>query len=247
MSPVRSVDVRTVAVAAATGLALAGCATTQQEAKRLQLNSARIRVSETPTRVTVAGQSVQVAGVSVVHGPAGAAFVVRVHNPGRRTVSDLPISVGVRVDHRPPRLLNVRSTSEFSYYNAHLPAIDAGQTITWIYSSGARVPVRGRPFAVVGGTPSVAVPDVAHPPLVTASVTGVTAGQVVIAMRNHSTVPQYQFQLYAYAVRGRRYVAAGSLTVPHLGTDTRQTARLALLGDPVNARLQIEAVPTIVR
>ena len=97
-----------VLVVAAAGSA--GCATTQQEAARLQLNSARIRTSEAATQVAVGGQG----GAGHARGARDAAaartaFVVQLRNPGRRAVSDLPISVGVRGPHRRRIDVNVLS------------------------------------------------------------------------------------------------------------------------------------------
>jgi hypothetical protein len=234
--------------------ALGGCATTQQEAKRLQLNSARIRASEVPTRVAVSGNAVRLTRVALVPGRGGTAFVVQVHNAGARTVSDLPISVGVRVGHRPPRYLNLRSPSEFSYYDAHLPAVAAGGTLTWVYATARRLPARARPFAIVGDVPSVAGPP-GRLPVIRASASSTlgpagangTGSQLAVVLHNLSTIPQYQLQVYAYALSGDRYVAAGNLTVPHLGSQARRTSKVALLGRVDHARLQIEALPTIVQ
>jgi hypothetical protein len=234
--------------------ALGGCATTQQAAKRLQLNSARIRASEVPTRVAVSGNAVRVTRVAVVPGRGGTAFVVQVHNPAARPVSDLPISVGVRVGHKPPRYLNVRSPSEFSYYDAHLPAVAAGGTLTWVYATARRLPARARPFAIVGDVPSVAAPA-GRLPVIRASASSTlghvaanaAGSQLAVVLHNLSTIPQYQLQVYAYALSGDRYVAAGNLTVPHLGSQARQMSKVGLLGRVNHARLQIEALPTIVQ
>jgi hypothetical protein len=237
--------------------ALAGCATTQEEAARLQLNSARIRASQVRTRVAVSGNVVRVTRVALVSGRDGTAFVVRVHNTGARAVSDLPISVGVRVAHKPPRYLNLQSPSEFSYYDAHLPAVAAGGTLTWVYATARRLPARARPFAIVGDVPSVAVKaaPASRLPVIRASSASTLGGnganaagaQLAVVLQNLSTIPQYQLQVYAYALSGDRYVAAGNLTVPHLGSQARQTSKVALLGRLNHARLQIEALPTIVQ
>jgi hypothetical protein len=244
----RSADMRVLMSVGVIAVALTGCATTQQEAARLQLNSARIRASEVPTRVTVAGQAVEVTRVALVRSPRGAAIVVRVHNPGRRAISDLPISVGVQTGRGRRRFLNARSPAEFSYFNAHLPAVPAQGTITWVYAAGRRLAGRARPFATVGATPALAAPVVARPPVITVGATPSGApSELAVALRNHSTIPQYQLPIYAYAQRGGRFVAAGTVTVAHLGSQARKSARLALLGDPANARLQVEALPTIVR
>jgi hypothetical protein len=234
---------------------LGGCATTQQEAKRLQLNSARIRASQVPTRVAVSGKAVQVTRVALVPGRGGTAFVVEVRNTGARTVSDLPISVGVRVAHKPPRYLNLQSPSEFSYYDAHLPAVAAAGTLTWVYATARRLPARARPFAIVGDVPSVAATAAGRLPVIRASASSAlgdeganaAGSQLAVVLQNLSTIPQYQLQVYAYALSGDHYVAAGNLTVPHLGSQARQTSKVALLGRVNHARLQIEALPTIVQ
>jgi hypothetical protein len=236
-------------------VALGGCATTQQEAKRLQLNSARIRASQVPTRVAVSGKAVRVTRVALVPGRGGTAFVVQVHNSGVRAVSDLPISVGVRVGHKPPRYLNVQSPLEFSYYDAHLPAVAAGGTLTWVYATARRVPLHVRPFAIVGDAPSVPATPANRLPVIRASAASAlghaeanaVGSQLAVVLHNLSTIPQYQLQVYAYALSGDRYVAAGNLTVPHLGSQARQTSKVALLGRVNHARLQIEALPTIVQ
>jgi hypothetical protein len=236
--------------------ALGGCATTQQEAKRLQLNSARIRASQVPTRVAVPGKAVRVTRVALVPGRGGTAFVVQVHNTSARAVSDLPISVGVRLGHKPPRYLNLQSPSEFSYFNAHLPAVAAGGTLTWVYATTRRLSRHVRPFAIVGDAPSVAaVPRWSRLPAIRASASSglghaganAAGSQLAVVLHNLSTIPQYQLQVYAYALSGDRYVAAGNLTVPHLGSQARQTSKVALLGRVNHARLQIEALPTIVQ
>ena len=50
-----------------------------------------------------AGTAVRVLNVARVTGGGRTAFIVELRNPGRRAVSDLPISVGVRGPHRAPR------------------------------------------------------------------------------------------------------------------------------------------------
>lgn len=250
MSVARSADRRPAALGLAlagvtAGVALAGCATTQQQAARLQLNDARIRAAEAMTRVRAPGQAVQVAHVATVADRAGTAFVVQVRNPSRRPVSDLPISVGVRLGARRLVYLNGRSSAEDSYFDSHLPVIAAGGTLTWVYTSTRRLPRRGRPFAFVGSAPSPPAPSSAPLPVVTVRSASAAARQVAVIVRNRSDVPQYQLQVYAYAVAGGRYVAAGNLTIPQLGGNAQQTHPLTLVGDRRRGRLQVTALPTI--
>jgi len=229
----------------AAGIAVAGCATTQQEAVRLQLNGARIRASEHPTRVAVAGRALRVTRVALVRGRSGSAIVVRLYNPGRRTVSDLPISVGVRKGAARERPLNVRSPLELSYFDAHVPVIAPGRTVTWVYATSRRAPAGARPYAIVGARPSVGAPRVDTAP---ASAAGkATTARAAVTLHNRSSIPQYQLQVYVVARHGRRYVAAGSLTVAHLGGGGQHTVEVPLQGHPAQARLELEALPTIVR
>jgi hypothetical protein len=235
--------------------ALAGCSTTQQEAARLQLNSARIRASEDRTRVTAPGRVIRVAKVALVTGAGRTAFVVRVQNPTSRPVSDLPISVGVRLGSKPPVYLNTRSPDEYSYFDAHLPLVAAGATLTWVYTTSRHLAAHSRPFAIVGATPSPPAPTAAPLPVIRASALGPSgapgtvvrpgAASLPIALQNLSAVPQYQLQVYAVARRAGRYVAAGNLTVPHLGSQARRTLKLSLLGSLDHAQLWVEALPTI--
>lgn len=243
---------RRALAAAATAAVLAGCATTQQEAARLQLNAARIRASELPTEVKASGQTVDVTRVARVVTGDQTAFVVQVRNSGRQPVSDLPISVGVRVNGKRPIYLNRQSPAELSYFAAHLPLVAAGGTLTWVYTTDRRLPGHARPFALVGGTPSNPAPRSNPLPVIRASAvvkvppapTG-GASPLAVSLHNLSSVPQYQLQVYAVAEQAGRFVAAGSFTVPHLGSNSSSTVRLPILGHIGHARLQIEAPPTI--
>lgn len=244
-----------LAALAVAGLAT-GCATTQQEAARLQLNSARIRAAEQTTRVTAPGRAVLVTRVALVAGGGRTAFVVDVRNRSARRLSDLPISVGVEIGDRRRIYLNARSTLEYSYFDAHLPVVAPGGTLTWVYTTDRRLPAQASPFAVVGVVPSPPVPGSGDLPVVRARALagagrprgdrrGSGAPQLAISLRNLSGVPQYQMQVYAFAQRGSRYVAAGSRTILYLGSQAGTTLRLGLLGSLDHARLHIEALPTI--
>jgi len=228
------------------GIAVAGCATTQQAAVRVQLNAARIRASQRPTTVTVGGRALQVRHVALVAGRAGSAIIVALHNPGRRAVSDLPISVGFRKGGAPERPINRMSPAEFSYFQSHVPAIGAGRTVTWVYTTSRQAPPGARPYAIVGGAPSVRPPQLRTPPVIAASLARADTGaRAAVALRNRSSIPQYQLQVYAVARRGRRYVAAGALTVAHLGSGGHRTVEVPIVGDPGRIRPKLEAIPTI--
>jgi hypothetical protein len=238
--------------AAGAVVTLAGCATTQDEAARLQLNSARIRAAEQKTVVRSAGSAVEVSAVSLLSSPGAHTFVVTVHNRQSSAVTDLPISVGVssrghrRVD------LNAHSTQELSYFDSHLPRIAAGSSLTWVFTTTTKLPSRAHPFALVGARPSPAASAGATAPTIAARVTGTRrthdGGAVLeVTLRNSSTIPQYQMPIYAVAQRGGRFVAAGELIVPHLGSQKTLSVRVPIRGLLTDARLNVAALPAIVR
>jgi hypothetical protein len=237
----------TGAVALGAAGLLAGCATTMQEASRLQLNSARIRASQVSTRVTSTSTSpqVRVTGLDVVTEGKRAAFVVRLRNDGRRTLSDLPISVGYRLASGNATYLN--AGDDLDYFQAHLPVIAAGRQLTWVFSASAAEPRGARPFALVGATPAATADPTASLPVVTARAGSARGEDVRVELDNASSVPQYQLQVYAVAVRDGGYVAAGNTTVEHLGTSSSRTIELPLLGSLSRATVEVEALPTIFR
>jgi hypothetical protein len=222
-------------------MTLAGCATTQQEAARLQLNSARIRSAEQKTVVRSAGSAVEVSDVSLLSSPGAHTFVVTLHNRRSTAVTDLPISVGVssRGHHRVD--LNAHSTEELSYYDSHLPRIAAGSSLTWVFTTSSKLPPRAHPFALVGAHPSPVASAGASAPTIAARVTGTQGahhgGAVLeVTLRNGSTIAQ----------RGGRVVAAGELIVPHLGSRKTLPVRVPVRGSLSDARIRVAALPAIV-
>jgi hypothetical protein len=224
---------------------LTGCATTMQEAARLQLNSARIRTSEVATHVRSAGGAVQVVHVARVTGGGRTAFIVEIRNPGRRAIADLPISVGVHATHGRRIDVNALSSAEDSYFDAHLPGIPAGGSLTWVYTTQRRLPRGARPFALVGTRPDPPVAAMGDVPVIRAHAQGTGGSVLEVRLRNLSSVPQYQLQVYAVARSGGRYLAAGSLTVPHLGSQSVRTVKVPVVGTPGTSALTVQALPTI--
>lgn len=239
-------SVRAVLVVAALALPLAGCTTTQHEAQRLQLDAARQRAALHSTRVTVGNPEVTATAIGLVRAAGQTALVVTVHNAGHKAVTDLPISVGYETAAGTKVYLN--SSAGLQYFQAHLPAIAAKHSLTWVYTTH-RAPAKGSHlFALVGDRR-------AAPALLTE--TGVRIGlsygydagadSVTVHLDNSTSVPQYQLQVYAYARDGRRYVAAGGTTVPELDGGSRRELRLPLVGTARSAKLHVVALPTILQ
>jgi hypothetical protein len=242
-----------VALGIAGAAVVSGCSTTQDEAARLQLNAARIRAAEKHAVVRTAGHRLRVDRVSLVSSGHGSAFVVSVRNPGQASVADLPITVGVHQSGRGAVAVNRHSSDVLeSYYDAHLPQVAAGQSVTWVYATPRSFPHGARPFARVGGRPSPAVtrvgegtPPVLDVTLLSQHAQGAGRGQVRISLHNTSTVPQYQLRIYAVARAGARTVAGGEQTVPELGSHATQTVTVPVVGSLAHARVQLAAIPTI--
>ena len=231
-------------VLAAAGL-LAGCTSTQHAAKRMQLDSARERAAQLSTRVTSANPLITATRVATVSGGGATAFVVTVHNGSRRAATDLPISVGYSLPGGRRVYLNAGTT--LNYFEAHLPAIFSGRSSVWVYTANAELPRGARPFAFVGSKPAAPALLTETNVRIRLTWTEVRAGTVRIKLVNPTSVPQYQLQVYAYAERSGHYTAAANATVVDLGAGSKQSLTLHLVGEPDGARLQIEAIPTILQ
>jgi hypothetical protein len=235
-----------VAGAALVAIALAGCTTTQHEAQRLQLDAARLRAAIAGTRVEAQNKRVRPTSIRTVTADGSVAFVVTVRNDDRRAVTDLPISVGYTAANGSRVYLN--DATGLKYFQAHLPAIAGGKSLTWVYTSARRIPQGARLFALIGAKP-------AAPALLTETDVriqlhyGYASGShsVTVQLENPTSVPQYQLQLYAYASDGSGYVAAGNTTVADLGAGSRQKVKLSLVGAANDRNLRVRAVPTILQ
>jgi hypothetical protein len=227
---------------------LAGCTTTQQEAARLQLNAARIRASQAAVRVTRQDRVVGIGPVALVRGGGAEAIVVVISNRSPKAVSDLPISVGVR--RAAGTRLYLNDVAGLPYFAAHIPAIAAGGSLTWIFTTRRQLPDGARPFAVVG-VPSqpllakaAALPAVTAGPVGTVGVDGFGAG-LTVAVRNDSGIPQYQLPVYAFVRSARGFLAAGSATVAQLASNSSTRVLVRLLGSPTRGAVQLEVRPTV--
>ena len=230
---------RTTAACVATlplAVVITGCVSTQQIAARARLVSARELASQTTTKVGQANPNVTVDGVALIHVRAGTAVVVSLRNNTSTTLTDLPISIAIRSGNR-ARYLN--RSANLDYFESHVAALGPHATTDWVFTTARRV-AGGRPVATVGFPdlhPSVAggLPRVEVTPDGTARVT----------VSNHSTIPQYDLQVYVVAMRTGHYVGAGSAEIPHLGTHASTSVAVTFLGAAEGATLKLIAVPTI--
>lgn len=224
-------------------LTLAGCSTTQQQAARLQLNSARLRASEQPLRATARSAVVRVVAAKAIDAGSRAAVVITLHNDGAVPVSDLALLVAAKLEGG--RSLYLNDQPGLAYFQTHTPAIAPHQSLTWVLTLGRRLPTGSVPFATVGAvTSGAATTSGSLPPLEVVPRARRGFG-VTLTVRNLSGVPQYQLPVYAIARRAARLVAAGQATIGYLGTRSTVRLRVPLVGDPSKAALSLEAPPTI--
>jgi hypothetical protein len=230
---------RTTAACVATlplAIVLTGCVSTQQIAARARLVSARELASQSTTEVGQANPNVTVDHVALILARSGTAVVVSLRNNTSTTLTDLPISIGVRSGHRE---LYLNRSANLDYFASHVAALGPHGAADWVFTTARRI-ADGRPVATVG------FPDL-HPSLAGSlprlDVTPDGAARVTVS--NHSTIPQYDLQVYVVAKRAGRYVGAGIAQVPHLGTRATTSVRVTFIGVAQGVTLKPIAVPTI--
>jgi len=244
MSAARSADRRLIGVVlgALTLTVLTGCVeTTQTKSARIEVQDNRLLASEEPVRVARADGEVSVLGVALVHGAGGrVAVAVRLRNDAARSLTDLPISVGVRAPDGRITLLNAQAN--LPYFQTHIGAVAPGSQTTWVFTGRSGAPA-GTPVALVGApTFTVAAAPATLPQITTAPA---TPGRVTIT--NRSGIPQYALTVYASAEAAGRVLAAGQAAVAELAPGARATVAVPLVGDAGTSSLQLDAPPTLLR
>jgi hypothetical protein len=223
-------------------LALAGCATTQQEAARLRLNSARLRATEVRLRVAQPNPEIKVQSVSLLAFHRGSAIVVRLRNLLTHPVSDLPISVGVVTrGHR----VYLNGARDSDYFLSHVPAVGAGGVLTWVFTTRRSLAPGMRPFATVGAASPPLVAGLRALPRIAISPGPGSRARVGGVVRNLSSVPQYGLQVYVVASRLGRIVGAGRATIAHLGGGATAAINIRTVGQAPHGSVTLEAAPTI--
>jgi hypothetical protein len=137
----------TALVLAIGGGGLSGCVSTQDKNARAKLVADRTIEGREPLRLGGRSRDVRVLHVARVRGRHGGALVVTLRNRGERSLTDVPIAVGVRAaDGRRTQLNGGRG---LAWFQTHVPAIGAGEATTWIFTT-RRTLAGGRPWAVAG-------------------------------------------------------------------------------------------------
>jgi hypothetical protein len=230
-------------------VAVAGCATTQQEAARIRVNDARIRASEVRTTIGGASRGVAVGPVQVIASPGRRTFVVEIRNLRSTPISDNPISVGLLGPRGRGPSLN--GAAGLPYFETHMPSVGGHGVLRWVLSTTGRTGRRPKLFAIVGRPSATISPPPGALPTVTVTLVRRAERplgdrrEITVRVRNGSSIPQYQLPVYAVEQRGGRYLAAGSASVSSLAGGASTEVGIKLFGRPGGGRLELEAPPTI--
>jgi hypothetical protein len=222
---------------------LAGCVSTQTKNARLVIKNERIVASENSVHVTRINPQMSVTHVGIIDGKRGRVVIVTLQNLAAHPVSDLPISVGIAGRGGRRTYLNRRAA--IGYFDTHLPAFTAGETLTWVLTLGGGHIPAGRVFADVGYASVPASTRQTSLPTIAAAAGPTTTSALEVTVANRSGVPQTQLPVFAVASRGGHTVAAGRVTIANLGGGAKQSVRLHLLGTATGASVQLFASPTI--
>jgi hypothetical protein len=233
-----------LAVVLAAAGPLAGCATTYQTAARLQLNSRRVVLAASATRVGAPSRTVLARDVTVLRAKGRAAVVMTVVNEGHTAISDLPIAVGYRLRGNHVKYLNTAAGEP--YFDSHLPPLRAGQQLVWVLSPARALPRGVHLRVVIGSRPATHSKVTLTRAPVRLKVDN-RGSSVSIAVTNLTGVEQQNLLLYAYVKEAGKYRQAGSATVAELDSGASESARLALIGRGSTSAVEVEAVPTILQ
>jgi hypothetical protein len=158
-------------------------------------------------------------------------------------VSDLPISVGViaKGGHR----LYLNGARDSDYFLSHVPAVGAGDMLTWVFTTRRSLAPGTRPFADVGVASPPLVSGLRALPRIAISAGAGSRARVGGVIHNMSSVPQYGLQVYFYASRLGRLVGAGRATIAHLAGGATAAINIRGVGKAPRGGVTLEAAPTI--
>jgi hypothetical protein len=236
-----------VAAAVLAGLTLTACQSTQDKAKVIQAENAKLLASEHGISVTKPNKDVKVLGTTLLHDQYGDAIVVELRNESNRTLVNMPI------------LIDVRDANGKSVYRNDLPGLDPalthvsllrpGETFDWVND---QLSPSGTPKSakVEVGSPEGRAPDKlpeieVGPARLQNNPSGVLAHGSVT---NKSQIDQLKLVLYAVARSGGKVVAAGRGQFKNLKAGgSPGEYNVFFIGDPRGADVTVTAPPSVLQ
>jgi hypothetical protein len=220
---------------------MSGCQTTQDAAARIHVRSARELAGREKLKLGEPSKTVKARDVTVLSGGDRYAVAVALDNTGGQPAHDLPLGVGVRGTD------GFLNEDHSSYFETHIPALDAGQQTTWVYTAKGKPPTADA-FAAVGSQQSAEVDSASGLPELDVSALRLESrdsGSAEVDVSNPTGYPQYDLDVYAWATKDGRYVAAGRASAGDLEPDETERVKVRLIGDAKGAELHVAAPPTI--
>jgi hypothetical protein len=237
----------TLAMAVLGGLTLTACQSTQDKAKEVQAQNAKLLASQEGISVTKPFKDVKVLGTTLLHDQYGDAVVVEVKNESNETLLNMPI------------LIDLQDAKGKSVYRndvprldpalTHVPLLRPGETFYWVNDqlspSGTPKSARAKVGPPEGNAPKK-LPEVeVGPAKVENSPQGVLArGKVT----NKSQIDQVKLVLYAVARSGGEVVAAGRGQFKNLKAGGNPgDYNIFFIGDPQGADVTVTAPPSVLQ
>jgi hypothetical protein len=234
-----------LSLAAAALLALAGCESTVDAARKLASEGKAV-FQQKGIDVGRQDRQLRILGTSVLTDSNGTAVVVSVRNSGTRAIVDAPISIDV---------LSTGGASVFRNNSpgleedlAHVPLLLPRHVFDWVndqvLATGkpARVDVRiGSARAAPASLPTIRISNVQ---LTADPVSGLAATGHVL---NDSKIDQQHLVLFAVARRAGKIVAAGRAIVTRLAAGKSAVFHAYFIGNPKGAQISVSAPPSVIR
>jgi hypothetical protein len=235
------------AAAVLASLVLTACESTQDKAKEVQAQNAKLLASQEGISVKKPFKDVKVLGTTLLHDQYGDAIVVEVRNESKQTLVNLPI------------LLDLRDAKGKSVYRNDLPRLDPALTHVPLLSPGESF-YWVNDQLTPSGTPKSAKVKIGPPegtapkklpvlevgaPKVQSSPQGVLArGQIT----NKSQIDQTKLVVYAVALSGGEVVAAGRGQFKNLKAGANPgDYNIFFIGDPRGAEVTVTAPPSVLQ
>ena len=236
-----------LAPAVLAGLTLTACESTQDKAKEVQAENARLLASEHGISVKKPFKDVKVLGTTLLRDQYGDAVVVEVRNESKQTLVNMPI------------LIDLRDAKGKSVYRNDLPGLDPalthipllrpGESFDWVNDQLSPSGIPKTAKVRVGpprGTAPKQLPEIEVGPAKTEdNPSGILArGKIT----NKSQIDQLKLVVYAVARSGGQVVAAGRGQFKNLKAGGNPgDYNIFFIGDPGGGEVTVTAPPSVMQ
>jgi hypothetical protein len=234
-----------LAAAVLAGLTLTACESTQDKAREVQAENARLLASEHGISVKKPFKNVKVLGTTLLQDQYGDAIVVEVRNESKQALVNMPI------------LIDLRDAKGKSVYRNDLPGLDPalthipllrpGESFDWVNDQLSPSGIPKTANVKVGpprGTAPRQLPEIeVGPAKIEDNPSGILArGKIT----NKSQIDQVKLVVYAVARSGGEVVAAGRGQFKNLKAGGNPgDYNIFFIGDPGGGEVTVTAPPSV--